>query len=115
MKTAVRVWNFAPYGSVELRLSRGHIRILRGDPKHISLHYALLSGSPKSIAEVQPRFDVRSKNALLIFDVPRRVSVDLDLMVPSPADLRVRISAGDVVVGDVEGNKDLETVAGIHR
>ena len=50
--------------------------------------------------------------ATLRLKAPRNGAVDVDLKVPSQTDVYIRLSGGDVTLGPIEGNKDVETHAG---
>jgi hypothetical protein len=64
------------------------------------------------IQKVEPRFDVKGSKATLRLKAPRNGAVDVDLKVPSQTGVYIRLSGGDVTLGPIEGNKDVETHAG---
>jgi ketosteroid isomerase-like protein len=111
-KTDAQNWHLDPAGQVELRVRYGDVHILPAQDSQISITYTMHSKHSDFIQKVEPRFEVRGSKATLAIKAPRNGSVDVDLKVPVQTDVYLRLSAGDVTIGPIEGNKDVETHAG---
>ena len=111
-KTDTQSWHFVPAGQVELRVRYGDVHISPAQDSQISITYTLHSNHTDFIHKVEPRFEVKGSNATLTLKAPRKGAVDVDLKVPAQTDVYLRLSAGDVTLGPIEGNKDVETHAG---
>ena len=111
-KTEAQSWHFLPAGQVELRVRYGDVHILPVQDSQISITYTMHSNHSDFIHKVDPRFEVTGSNATLMLKAPRNGAVDVDLKVPAHTDVYLRLSAGDVTLGAIEGNKDVETHAG---
>jgi len=111
-KTDAQNWHLDPAGQVELRVRYGDVHILPTQNSQISLTYTMHSKHSDFIHKVEPRFEVQGSKATLAIKSPRNGSVDVDLKVPVQTDIYLRLSAGDVTIGPIEGNKDVETHAG---
>ncbi len=106
-KTAER--EFAPGGSLKISLRAGDLKIVKGkDSQHIHLRYKLDPRSGDIDKDVHVRFDVHGSEAEIEIKGPSRNGVEALIEIPSPTDLQVRMTAGDLRVEAVEGNKDLE-------
>jgi ketosteroid isomerase-like protein len=111
-KTDARNWHLDPAGQVELRVRYGDVHILPTQDSQISITYTMHSKHSDFIQKVEPRFEVKGSKATLAIKSPKNGSVDVDLKVPVRTDIYLRLSAGDVTIGPIEGNKDVETHAG---
>ena len=104
---------FAPGGSLKVSLRAGDLKIVKGeDAQHIHLRYKLDPRSGDIDKDVDVRFDVHGSEAEIQIKGPSRNGVDAEIEIPSPTDLQVRMTAGDLHVAGVEGNKDLELHVG---
>lgn len=111
-KTKTQTWDFAPAGQVELHTGYGDVRIIPADDSHLSITYTMHSNHPDYIQKVETQFAVKGAKAVLTLKAPRDGSTEVELRVPARTDIYLRSSAGDVRLGPIEGNKDLETHAG---
>jgi hypothetical protein len=110
--THTQVFGFAAGGSLRVRVSAGRMKIIKGpDPRHIVLRYAAKSADDGEDAygRVKQRFEVKGSQAEIDLTGPTNGSCNLDVEVelPSPVNLMVRMLAGDLRVEGVEGNMDI--------
>jgi len=111
-KTNVQSWDFPAGGRVELHVRCGAVRIVPTDDTRISLSYTMHSNHARFIPKVEPTFHITGQNARLTLKAPRDGNIDVVLKVPVHTDLFVRLLAGDVKVGPIAGNHNVETFAG---
>ena len=68
------------------------------------------------LPRVHARADVRGSDASIATDGPsNNTGLRFDIQVPERSDLYVRLTAGDIRIEDVRGNKDVEIHAGDAR
>lgn len=115
--THTQVFDFAPGGSLRVHVSDGRMKIIKGsDPRHIVLRYTAKRADDGADASgrVKTRFEVTGSQAEI--DLTGRTNgscnLDVSIEVPSPINLRVRMTAGDLSVAGVEGNMDVEDHVG---
>ncbi len=111
-QTATQTWDFAQGGKVELHLRAGDLRILPASDSRISIQYTMQSNHPDFIGKVKPEFDVKGSNATLRLEAPDNGNIDVELKVPEQTDLYVRVAAGDIIIGQIAGNQNVESHAG---
>lgn len=111
-QTATQSWDFVQGGRIELHLHYGDLRVVPTNDTRISLRYTMHSNHSGFIRKVVPDFEVTAANATLRIEAPRDGNVDVELAVPSRSDLYVRVSAGDISLGSIDGNQNVETHAG---
>jgi hypothetical protein len=111
-KTNVQSWDFSQGGTVELRLGHADVHIVPTNDTRISLSYTMHSRHSGFLRKVEPTFHITGQNAHLTLKSPRDGNIEVELKVPVRTDLFVRLSAGDVNVGPIQGNHDVETFAG---
>jgi hypothetical protein len=111
-KTNAQTWEFAPAGQVELHVRYGDVHIVAGDDSHLSISYTMHSTHADFIPKIEPQFEVKGAKAVLALKAPRNGSTEVDLTVPARTDIYLRLQAGDIRLGPIAGNKDLETHAG---
>jgi len=100
---------FLANGRINMDLSAGEYRITGTDDHRIRLEWHVRD--PEQLSSVKTRADVNGKDARITTNGPRnhfRVLIE----VPSRADLYVRLTAGELTVANVRGNKDIESYAG---
>ncbi len=115
--THTQHFDFAAGGRLRVHVSAGRMRIIKGsDPRHIVLRYTAKSADDGEDASrrVKTRFEVKGSQAKIDLTAPTNGSCNLDVEVevPSPVDLSVRVVAGDLTVEGVEGNMDIEDDVG---
>jgi hypothetical protein len=114
-ETHTQVFDFAAGGSLRVYVRAGDLKIIKGsDPRHIVLRYAAKSADDGEGASgrVKTRFDVEGSQTEIDLEARNGVNLDVEVQMPSPADLRVRMVAGDLKVEGVEGNLDIEDHVG---
>lgn len=112
-ETKTQTWPFAPGGRVELHLKAGDVHVVpAADPGHISIKYKMESDHADFVSKVRADFDVTSSYADLWFNSPNNGSVDVDLEVPAQTSICIRVKAGDLTVRGLEGDEDVQTIAG---
>lgn len=110
--THTQTFNFTAGGSLRIRVSDGRMKITKGsDPQHIVLRYSAKDDDDGTDAgsRVKTRFEVNGPQVEV--DLTGRTNgscnLDVEVEVPSPINLRVRMTAGDLAVEGVEGNMDI--------
>lgn len=99
---------FAPGGQIRMDLSAGQYRIEGSPDEKIRMHW---STGDSHRRRVDVTADVRGNEAKLTADGPsRRLRVRIE--VPSRSDVEIRMTAGELAVRGIEGNKDVELHAG---
>ena len=111
-QTKEQTWDFIAGGRIELHLCCGDLKVSPGDDNHISLRYKMQSEHADFIPRVTTKFDVTASSALLRVSGPYNGSIDVELKVPARSNIYLRVFAGDIVVGPIEGDKNVETHAG---
>ncbi len=102
--------NFVANGRIRMDLSAGEYRISGGADNHIRMEWRTRDGD--QLARVKARADVRGTEADITTDAPRNSSFRVTIQVPVRSDLDVRLTAGDLRVERVQGNKDVNVHAG---
>ena len=102
---------FPSGGSVEVNLSSGAYVIAGTDSGTIRVTYGC--NSPNRLREVKVTVKAGQSNArVLIENTPDSDNFHASIEIPRRSDLRVRLTAGDLKVENIEGNKDVEGRAG---
>jgi hypothetical protein len=104
---------FASKGRVRMDLSAGDYRILGATDNHIRLEWSTRDAD--SLSKVRARADGRDRDASVTTDGPSNKNFKVTIHVPNETDLYVRLTAGDLRVEDIRGNKDIELRAGDAR
>jgi len=106
--------DFAAGGMLHVHLSVGDLHIKRGDGDKINVRYTIKSRHEKNVRKARVDFDVRGSDATLEFHAPSdsNTQFDVELEVPAQTNLDVHEKVGDLVVDDIEGDKDLELAVG---
>jgi hypothetical protein len=106
--------DFTAGGTLHVRLSVGDLRISRGDSSKIHLRYTVKSRSERNVKDAKVDFDVHGNDARIEFHSPisGNTQFDVELEVPPNTNLDVHEKVGDMTVGDIEGDKDLELSVG---
>lgn len=102
---------FAPNGRISMDLSAGEYRITGSRDNRIRLDWSVRD--PQQLSEVRARADVRGADAAITTDGPDgNSSFRVAIQVPARADLYIRLTAGEMTIEDIEGNKDVALHAG---
>lgn len=103
----------SPGATLVFRFRGGDVHIRRGtDAQHIIVRYTPDPKKPSEENKVQVRSQVRGSQVQIEVKAPVSLSVDAEVEVPSPIALEVHMTAGDLTVEGVDGNKDLRLFAG---
>ncbi len=112
-QTKTQTLKFASGGTLRFVLRTGDVRFVKGtDPQHIHLRYTPKSRHPDFAERVRLRFEVHGSEAEIEFKSPHDGEIDTEVEVPSPTNLHVRLSVGDLSVEGIGGNKDLQVHVG---
>jgi hypothetical protein len=100
---------FAPGGDIHMNLSAGDYRISGATENRIHVLWKVRDA--RDLPRVRVQADIKGSEAMLATDGVRN-GFEVEIHVPTRSGLRVRLSAGDLTVGGIEGNKDIELHAG---
>src|SRR6476620_1468674 len=101
---------FVPNGLVKMALRAGDYRIVGSTQDRVRLDWSIRDA--EALAKVRARADVRDHEAKITTDGPGNKGLRFTIEVPSRSDLYVRLTAGDLTIEDIRGNKDVELRAG---
>ena len=104
------VRSFAQNGKIRMELSAGDYNISGSKDPRIHIRWSVRDVD--QLSRVHARADVRGADASIVTDGPSNNSLKFDIQVPERSDLYVRMTAGDIRIEDVRGNKDIELHAG---
>ena len=100
---------FAADGRLRMDLGAGEYRITGSEANRIRLDWSVRN--PDDLARVRVKVDVHGRDAAITTSGPRN-GFTIAVRVPARADLHVRLTAGELAIEGVEGNKDVESYAG---
>jgi len=100
---------FAPGGRIHMNLSAGDYRISGAKENRIQVLWKVRNAA--DLPRVRVQADVKGSEATLATDGVRN-GFEAEVRVPARSGLRVRLTAGDLTVEGIEGNKDIESHAG---
>jgi hypothetical protein len=101
---------FVDAGQVELDLSAGKYRIFASPDSTIRV--TAYSTSRRSAADTDVRIDVRGARAEIAIDGPINDGVRVDIALPRRTDIVSSLTAGEFLLRDIEGSKDISQRAG---
>jgi hypothetical protein len=101
---------FAANGSVKMNLSAGDYHIVGSTKERVRLEWSIRDAD--ALAKVRASADVRDHEVEITTDGPGNKGLRFTIEVPSRSDLYVRLTAGDLTIEDIRGNKDVELRAG---
>jgi hypothetical protein len=101
---------FSQNGRIRMDLSAGDYSISGSPDNRIRLEWSVRDSD--QLANVHARADVRDRDARITTDGPSNKGFRVAIQVPRQADLYVRLTAGDLRIEDIQGNKDIELHAG---
>jgi hypothetical protein len=106
--------DFTAGGTLHVRLSVGELRISRGDSNKIHLRYTVKSRRERNVKDTKVDFDVQGNDARIEFHSPTsgNTQFDVELEVPPNTSLDVHEKVGDMIVENIEGDKDLSLSVG---
>lgn len=101
---------FAMDGRVRMNLTAGDYRISGTSDNVVRMEWRVRDA--EALRRVQARADVQDKVLTITTDGPSNKGLRFVIQVPNRSDLHVRLTAGDLRIEDVRGNKDVELRAG---
>jgi hypothetical protein len=106
--------DFVSGGHLRVHMSVGDLHIRRGDSNKLSLRYTIKSRREHNLKEAYVDFDVHGSDATIEFHSPLggNTNFDVELEVPANTNLDVHEKVGDLIVEDIEGDKDLDLGVG---
>src|SRR5262249_32142442 len=102
--------SFAPNGRVKMDLVAGDYRITGAPQPRVRIDWTARDAD--ALAKVEARADVHGNELSLTTNGPHNRDLKFIIQVPNQSDLYVRLTAGDLKIEDVRGNKDVELRAG---
>jgi hypothetical protein len=106
--------DFVPAGRLHVHMGVGDLHIKRGDSAKINLRYTIKSRHESNIKSARVDFEVNGNDATIAFHAPTggNTQFDAELEVPVQTNLDLHNKVGDVIVDEIEGDKDLELGVG---
>ena len=101
---------FVQNGRIRMDLSAGEYRISASKDNRIRVEWSVRDAD--ALTKVHARADVRDRDASITTDGPSNKGFKVELRVPDKSDLFVRLTAGDLRIEGIQGNKDVELHAG---
>ena len=101
---------FSQNGRIRMDLSAGEYHISGSPDNRIRLEWSVRDAA--QLPRVKARADVRDREASITTDGPTNKGLNVAIQVPKQADLYVRLTAGDLRIEGIQGNKDVELHAG---
>ena len=99
---------FTSNGRVNFSLSAGEYRITGSQDNRLRMSWSV--PDPDDLSKVFAAADVSGREATVTADGPNNFKADIQ--VPSQADLYVRLTAGELTIAGIDGNKDVSLHAG---
>ncbi len=100
---------FAPGGAIHMSLSAGDYHISGSKEPRLRVLWRVRNA--EDLRRVRVQADVKGSEATLATDGVRN-GFEVEIQVPTRSGLHVRLTAGDLTVDGIEGNKDIESHAG---
>ena len=100
---------FVANGTISMELSAGEYRISAGRDDRIRLRWSVRR--QRQLSEVEAYADVDGADATVVMDGPGN-EFRAVIEVPARSDLHLRLSAGELSIEDVVGDKDIRLHAG---
>lgn len=101
---------FVSGGRVHLDLSAGEYGIQGTPDNRVRLEWSVRN--PDRLHRVRARADIRGSDAWISLDGPDNGGLRVTVYVPRRSDLDVDLSAGEIRIEGIEGNKDVKAYAG---
>jgi hypothetical protein len=101
---------FGSGGRVRMDLSAGEY-VIQGAPES-RVHVEWRVRNPDQLWRVKARADVRGSQARIETDGPNNGGLRAVIRVPARTDLDINLTAGDLTIEGIEGNKDVTLYAG---
>jgi hypothetical protein len=101
---------FSPNGSLKMDLVAGDYEITGSPEARVRIDWSVREAD--ALRKVQVRAETRNGELRITTDGPHNKGLKFRIRVPDPSHLYVRMSAGDLTIEDIRGNKDVELRAG---
>jgi hypothetical protein len=101
---------FASGGRVRMDLSAGEYRIAGTNDNRVAIEWSVRN--PERLWRAKARAEVHGSDAIVETDGPDNGGLRATIHVPARSDLDIRLSAGEIRVEGIEGNKALDLYAG---
>jgi hypothetical protein len=101
---------FAPNGTVKMDLVAGDYEIAGSLEARVRLDWSVREAG--ALPKVRVRAEGRDGELRITTDGPHNKGLKFRIQVPDQSHLYVRMSAGDLTIEDIRGNKDVELRAG---
>jgi hypothetical protein len=101
--------SFADGGRISMNLSAGEYEIGGSPDDRIRVDWEV--GDRERLDEVDTRVDIKGSEARIVTDGPQN-SFHVRIQVPARSHLHVRLTAGELRISGIEGDKDVELHAG---
>jgi hypothetical protein len=101
---------FSASGTVKMDLVAGEYHIIGSPQDRVRIDWSVRDA--EALAKVHVRADVHGNELSLATDGPSNNDLKFTIQVPNQSHLHVRLTAGDLKVERVRGNKDVELRAG---
>jgi hypothetical protein len=101
---------FAGGGDIRMNLSAGEYRIIGTNTNNVRLQWTVRD--PAQLWRVKARADIRGSRATIETDGPNHGGMHAEIQVPTRSNLDIRLSAGEILIEGIEGNKDVDLYAG---
>jgi HAMP domain-containing protein len=101
---------FSANGRVKMDLVAGDYHITGSPDRRVRIEWSARDAD--AFRRVDARADVREKELTITTNGPSNRSLKFNIQLPNLSDLYVRLSAGDLTIEDIRGNKDVELRAG---
>ena len=102
--------DFAPGGHVHLDLSAGQYEIVGTPDRRLRIEWSVRR--QYQLRSVRTRANISGSDAWVMVRGPDNSGFRVVVRVPSRSDLTVDLSAGEIHVAGIEGNKNIESYAG---
>ena len=101
---------FAANGRVTMDLVAGDYQITGSPENRVRLEWSVRDAD--KLARVDARAEVRDRDLRITTNGPSNNHLKFTIRVPTQSDLHVRLTAGDLTIEGIRGNKDVELRAG---
>jgi hypothetical protein len=101
---------FPADGRIRMDLAAGDYTISGGTQNRIHVEWSVRDAD--QLPKVRAKADIHDRDALITTYGPSNKGLKVTMEVPQRSDLYVRLTAGDLRVEDIRGNKDVELHAG---
>ena len=101
---------FAPNGHVKMDLVAADYHVIGSPQPRVRIDWSVRDA--EALGKVRARADISGNDLGITTDGPSNRGLKFTIQVPNASDLYVRVTAGDLTIENVRGNKDVELRAG---